>query len=76
MRRSDGDEGFGGRERQQLLYGGWRFVDDGQDWIVIVKIPAQRDDGSLFRQKDGMTVLASGVAVVQDFSSSESSHLT
>ena len=45
MRRSDGDKVFGGRERQQLLYGGWHLVDDGPDWIMIVTLPAQRDDG-------------------------------
>ena len=51
MRRSDGDKGFGGRERQQLLYGGWHFVDDGPDWIVIVTILAQRDDDSSLSPK-------------------------
>ena len=45
MRRRDGDKAFGGRKRQQLLYGGWHFVDDGQDWIMIVTLPAQVDDG-------------------------------
>ena len=45
MRRRDGDKIFGGRERQQLLYGGRHFVDDGQDWIMIVTLPAQLDDG-------------------------------
>lgn len=33
---------------------------DGPDWISIVTILAQRDDGVLLGQKEDMTVLASG----------------
>ena len=32
-------------KEKQLLYGDWHLVDDGQDWIMIVTLPAQRDDG-------------------------------
>ena len=53
MRRCDGDKVFGGRERQQLLYGGCHFVDDGLDWIMIVTLPAQRDDGCSLSPKGG-----------------------
>ena len=35
-------------------------MDGGPDWISIVTILAQRDDGFLLRQKEDMAVLASG----------------